>query len=166
MIDINATLVAQIINFLILVALLTKIAYKPIMAALEERRDGIEKSLLEAEHERSLAEKLKQESENQILEARIQARTIIDEAIALGEKSRESIINTANEESGRLLKETQEEIERCYQQAMLKLRAEVAIMAVAAAEKIIEKNLDAETNTLLVQKFIKNLNKEKYGELA
>ncbi|WP_371364795.1 ATP synthase subunit b [Sporomusa rhizae] len=166
MIDINATLVAQIINFLILVALLTKIAYKPIMTALEERRAGIEKSLLEADRERSLAEKLKQESENQILEARIQARTIINEAIALGEKSRESIINKANEENGRLLKATQEEIEHCYQQAMLKLKAEVAIMAVAAAEKIIEKNLDVETNTLLVQNFIKNLNKEKYGELA
>lgn len=166
MIDINATLVAQIINFLILVALLTKIAYKPIMTALEERRAGIEKSLLDADRERSLAEKLKEESEKQILEARIQARTIIDEAIALGEKSRESIIDKANEENGRLLKETQEEIERCYQQAMLKLRVEVAVMAVAAAEKIIERNLDKETNTLLVQNFIKNLNKEKYGELA
>ncbi|HWR42048.1 F0F1 ATP synthase subunit B [Sporomusa sp.] len=166
MIDLNATLVAQIINFLILVAILTKIAYRPILAALEERRAFIEKNLEDAERERSLANTMKQESEEQIIEARIQARSIIDEAIRLGEKSRETILQKAWEENARLLKETQEEIERDYQQAMNRLRAEVAVMAVAAAEKIIEKNLDIETNTRLVQNFIKDFTKEKYGELA
>ena len=162
----NATMVAQIINFLLLVAILTKIAYRPILAALEERRSRIEKSLEEAEQERVMANAMKAESQEQIVAARIQARSIIDEAIALGEKSKESIEQKAREENARLLKETQEEIERNYQQALNKLRAEVAVLAVAAAEKIIEKNLDAETNTRLVQSFIKDFTKEKYGELV
>lgn len=166
MIDMNATMVAQIINFLLLVAILTKIAYRPILAALEERRSRIEKSLEEAEKERTLANAMKAESQEQIVAARIQARSIIDEAIALGEKSKETIVQKAREENARLLKETQEEIERNYQQALNKLRGEVAVLAVAAAEKIIEKNLDAETNTRLVQSFIKDFTKEKYGELA
>ncbi len=166
MIDMNATMVAQIINFLLLVAILTKIAYRPILAALEERRSRIEKSLEEAEQERVMANAMKAESQEQIVAARIQARSIIDEAIALGEKSKESIEQKAREENARLLKETQEEIERNYQQALNKLRAEVAVLAVAAAEKIIEKNLDAETNTRLVQSFIKDFTKEKYGELV
>lgn len=166
MIDINATLVAQIINFLILVAILAKVAYKPILTALEERRLRIEKSLEEAERERVLANTMKAESQDQIVAARIQARAIIDEATALGEKSKENIIEKAREENARLLRETQEEIERNYQQAMSKLRDEVAVIAVAAAEKIIEKNLDAETNTRLVRNFINDFSKEKYGELA
>ncbi|SMD08913.1 F0F1 ATP synthase subunit B [Sporomusa malonica] len=166
MIDINATLVAQIINFLILLALLTKIAYRPILTALSERRAYIEKSLEEAERDRVLAGTMKQESEQQILEARIQARSIVDEAIILGEKSKEAILQNAREENARLVKQAQDQIERDYQQAMNRLRAEVAVLAVAAAEKIIEKNLDVEANTRLVRKFIKDFTKEKYGELA
>lgn len=166
MIDINATLVAQIINFLILLAILTKIAYRPILTALSERRAHIEKSLKEAEQDRVLAGKLKQEGQQQILEARIQARSIVDEAIILGEKSKDAILQHAREENARLVKQAQEQIERDYQQAMNRLRAEVAVLAVAAAEKIIEKNLDAEANTRLVRKFIKDFTKEKYGELV
>ena len=166
LIDMNATMLAQIINFLLLVAILTKIAYRPILTALEERRSHIEKSLEEAELDRALANTMKTESQEQIVLARIQARTIIDEAITLGEKSKESIVRQAREENARLLKETQANIERDYQQAMNKLRTEVAIIAVAAAEKIIEKNLDAETNTRLVRNFIKDFTKKKYGELA
>jgi F-type H+-transporting ATPase subunit b len=166
LIDLNATLVAQIINFLILVAILTKIAYRPIMAALEERRAFIAKNLEDAERERALAIAMKQESEGQIIDARIQARSIIDEAINLGEKSREIIVQKAWEENTRLLKETQAELEREYQQVMNNLSAEVASMAIAAAEKILEKNLDIETNTRLVHNFIKELTKEKYGELV
>lgn len=166
LVDINATLVAQVINFLILLAILTKLAYKPILSALEARRSSIEKSLEEAVQQRALAEMLKQESQAEILAARIQARAIIEEAIALGEKSKDGIIQKAHEENERLVREAQEELERSYQQALNKLRAEVAIMAVAAAEKIIEKNLDAETNTRLVKKFIKNFTREKYGELT
>lgn len=166
MIEVNATLVAQVINFLILVAILTKISYRPVLAALEERRSHIEKSLKEAEQGRLLAESMKQECQEQIIAARIQARSIIEEAIIFGEKSKESILQKAREENERLVKETQEEIERNYQQAIDKLRTEVAVMAVAAAEKIIEKNLDTETNTSLVKNFINNFTKEKYGELA
>ncbi|CVK20060.1 ATP synthase subunit b, sodium ion specific [Sporomusa paucivorans] len=166
LIEMNATLAAQIINFLILVAILTKLAYKPILTALEERKSRIARSLDEAEQERTLANTMKKESQEQIAAARVQARAIIDEAIALGERSKEAMLQQAREEHARLLKETQEEIERDYQQAMNRLRVEVASLAVAAAERIIEKNLDAETNTRLVQSFIKDFTKEKYGELA
>lgn len=166
MIEMNATLVAQIINFLILVAILTKIAYRPILTALEERRTRIVKNLEEAEQDRVIANALKKESQEQIVAARIQARAIIDEAIALGEKSKEALLQQAREEHARLLKETQAQIERDYQQAMNRLRREVATIAVIAAEKIIEKNLDAETNTRLVQNFIRDFTKEKYGELT
>ncbi|SDD87928.1 ATP synthase subunit b, sodium ion specific [Sporomusa acidovorans DSM 3132] len=166
MIDMNATMVAQIINFLLLVAILTKIAYRPILQALEERRTRIEKSLQEAEQERALAAAMKKESQEQVTAARIQARSIIDEAIALGEKSRESIIQKAEADNERLTKEAQAEIQRNYQQALSSLQTEVVILAVAAAEKIIEKNLDPETNARLVRGFIKDFTKKKYGELA
>ena len=162
----NATLVAQIINFLILVGILTKIAYRPILAALEERRKQIEQSLTEAEQARVLAEAVEKQCRQQLAEARSQARAIIDEAIALGEKSQASMVQTAREENERLLAKAQAEIEHNYQQALQRLQAEVAVMAVAAAEKIIEKNLDHETNAGLVQKFIADFTKEKYGELV
>ena len=89
MVDLNATLIAQIINFLILVAILTKVAYKPLMKALADRQAKIADSLATAEQEKQAAEKLKQEYLAQLTEARVQAQTIFDKAAKLAEQTKD-----------------------------------------------------------------------------
>ncbi|GBG58078.1 ATP synthase subunit b [Sporomusaceae bacterium FL31] len=165
MVDLNATLIAQIINFLILVAILSKVAYKPLMKTLADRQASIQANLDNAEQERLAAEKLKQDYLNQLAEARAQAQAIVEKATKLAEQNKEEILLQAREESARLLKNTQEEIIREREQAMKQFKGEVVTLAVAAATKVIARNLDEQANAKLVDDFIHDLDEEKIGGL-
>ncbi|SDE64124.1 F0F1 ATP synthase subunit B [Sporomusa acidovorans] len=165
MVDLNATLIAQIINFLILVAILAKVAYKPLMQALADRQAKIAESLETAEQEKQAAEKLKQEYLAQLAEARTQAQAIVEKAAKLAEQTKEEMLKEAREESARLLKATQEEITREREHAIAELKGEVVTLAVAAASKIIAQNMDEQVNAKIVDEFINNLDGKKIGGL-
>lgn len=165
MIDLNATLIAQIINFLILVVILTKVAYKPLMKALEERKERIAASIEQADRERNEAEQLKRDYQQQLAMARTEAQNIVEKATRLAEQTREEIVSAARAEHAKLLKEAQAEIARERQRALSELRSEVVALSMAAASKIIEKNMDTETNSELVANFIAKLDDKKIGGL-
>jgi len=165
LIDLNATLFAQIINFLLLVAILGKFAYKPLMKILAERQSKIQTSLDTAEQDRLAAEQLKQDYLNQLATARAQAQAIVEKATTLAEQTKEEILREAQAESSRLLQKAQEEIGREREQAMLEFKGELASLAVAAAAKIIAQNLDEKANAKLVNEFINELDSEKIGGL-
>jgi F-type H+-transporting ATPase subunit b len=161
----DATLLAQIINFLILVAILTKVAYKPLMKALADRQARITESLDSAEKEKSAAEELKREYQEQLAQARTQAQAIVEKASKLAEQAREEILQEARVEHARLLKEAQEEIAREREKAVAQLRDEVVALSMAAASKIIGSSIDAATNAKLVTDFIDRLDEQKTGGL-
>lgn len=165
MIDLNATLVAQIINFLILVALLAKFAYKPLMKILAERQERIAGNIAAAERERQEAEALRQDYLKQLDDARAHAQAIVDKAAHLAEQTKDEILAAAREESARLIKVAQEESDRQRDKVMEQLKADMVSLSLAAAAKIIERNLDAETNAQLVDDFIRKLDDKKVGRL-
>jgi len=165
LIDIDATLIAQIINFVILVGVLTKVAYKPLLKVLEERRLKIQGDLENAEQDKSEAAKLKQEILEKLNETRANTQSMVDKAAKLAEQTKEEILKEAREESAKLLKSAREEIEREKDKAVNELRAEVVSLSVAAAAKIIGKNIDEQVHVKLVEDFINNLDHEKTGGL-
>ena len=154
MIDLNATLLIQIFNFLLLVALLTKFAYKPLMSMLAEREQRIAGSLEAAEQERQEAAKLKEEYLKELAAARNQAQQIVEKANRLAEQNKEDLLQAAKEEHAR---------ER--EKALQDLRSEVVALSVAAAGKILSQNLDAAAHAQLVDDFIEKLEHEKTGGL-
>jgi len=165
LVDLNATLIAQIINFLILVAILVKVAYKPLMKIMAERQAKIAESMQTAETERQAAEKLRLEYQEQLAQARTQAQAIVDKAMKLAEQTKEEIIEEARAEHNRLLKAAQDEIQRERERALAELRGEVVALSMAAATKIIEKNMDDQANAQLVSDFIEKLDERKIGGL-
>lgn len=165
MIDLNATLIAQIINFLILVAILTKVAYKPLMKTLEERQSKIAGSLETAENEKKAAEQLRREHQEQLNSARAQAQAIVEKAVKLAEESKEEILAEARAEHARMLKNARDEIAREQEKALAELRSEVVSLSMAAATKIIGANLDQQANSKLVSEFIDKLDEKKIGGL-
>lgn len=165
MIDLNATLIAQIINFLLLVVVLTKVAYKPLMKALQDRQERITASIDQADRAKTEAEQLRKEYQEQLARARAEAQTIVEKATRLAEQTKDEIITAARAEHAKLLKEAQDEIARERQRALSELRGEVVTLSMAAAAKIIEKNLDSETNSKLVADFINKLDDKKIGGL-
>ncbi|BBB91526.1 MAG TPA: F0F1 ATP synthase subunit B [Methylomusa anaerophila] len=165
MIDLNATLFAQIINFLILVLILSKVAYKPLMKVLADRQAKIQASLDTAEQERLAAEKLRQEYVAQMADARKEAQTILEKATKLAEQAKEDILKEAREESTRLLKATQEEIAVERERFLHEIKGEVVSLAITAAAKVVAQNLDEQANAKLVTNFIDSLDEKKIGGL-
>lgn len=163
MVDLNITLLAQIINFLILVFILMKVAYKPLLRALEERQTSIAENLAQAEREKQLAEQFRQEYREQLAQARNQAQAIVEKAAKLADQTREEILTEARSENARLLKAAQDEIAREKAQAVAELRKEVVTLAIAAATKIVDCNMNNEINNKLVSEFINKLDEGAGG---
>lgn len=165
MVELNGTLLAQIFNFLILVGILTKFAYKPLMQALEERQKKITDNIESAERERQEAEEIKLGYQKQLADARAQAQAIVEKAEKLAEETKEEILQEARLESARILKAVQAEVVRERELALAQLKGEVVALSMAAAAKIIEKNMNNETNATLVTSFIEKLDTQKTGGL-
>ncbi|MBP2651100.1 MAG: atpF [Firmicutes bacterium] len=165
MVDLNATLIAQIINFLILVVILTWVGYKPLMKALADRQAHIAESLETAEREKVVAEELKLEYQQQLAQARSQAQAIVEKATKLAEQTKDEILQEARAEHARLLKVAADEISRERERALAQMRSEVVSLSIAAAGKVIGNNLDAAANAGLVTDFINRLDDQKLGDL-
>jgi F-type H+-transporting ATPase subunit b len=165
LVELNGTLIAQIVNFLILVGILTKFAYKPLMQALEERQNKITDNIESAERERKEAEQIKLGYQKQLADARAQAQAIVEKAEKLAEETKEEILKEARLESARILKAVQAEVVRERELALAQLKGEVVALSMAAAAKIIEKNMDNQANAMLVTSFIEKLDTQKTGGL-
>lgn len=165
MVDLNMTLVAQILNFLILVLILTKVAYKPLMKALKEREDKIAKSIASAEDDERKAKVILEDYQKQLASARIQAQEIVDKAAKLAAEEREASISETRAEIERMRKAAQEDIVRERELAVAKLKGEVVALSIAAATKIVGESIDAKVNEKLVNEFIEKIDKEKIGGL-
>ena len=165
MVELNGTLIAQIVNFLILVAILAKFAYKPLMQALEDRQNKIDENLDSAERDKKAAEQLKSEYKQQLVDVRIQAQAIVEKAEKLAEENRDRILEDARSESARILKSAQEDIVRERELALSQLRAEVVALSMAAASKIIQQQMNADINASLVTDFIEKLDDKTVGGL-
>jgi F-type H+-transporting ATPase subunit b len=165
LVELNGTLLAQIVNFLILVAILAKFAYKPLMQGLEERQQKIADSIDSAERERREAEQLKLEYKQQLVEVRAQAQAIVEKAEKLAEENKEEILKAARAESARILKSVQEEVARERELALAQLKGEVVALSMAAATKIMKEKMDSEANAAIVADFIDKLDDKKIGGL-
>jgi len=148
-----------IINFLIFLFIIIKFGSKPIMNGLKAREERINSAIETAENTKLEAEKLFLESEKRINSAKEEMSQIV----AKGRQSAEEIIKKATDEADSLKKtkldDAIREIEKSKNIALGELRKEVAQMAVEAAEKIIDANLDKDKHYQIVEKYIEKLPK-------
>jgi F-type H+-transporting ATPase subunit b len=146
-----------IITFFILLILLRLTAWKPILKALETREQSIRTSLEKAEKAREDAERILKENKRNLDAAEEQVQRVLKEGRDLAEKMRQEMIGKANDESRRMIEHAKEQIEREKQEALKVLRAEVAHLAIQAAGKILDEQLDAKKHKKIVDKFIDDL---------
>ena len=166
MIDINATFIAQILNFLILVVILRAVAYKPVVRMLQARQDKIAESLTKADEDVEKAEAVLKEYQEQLSGARVKAQAIIDKASKRAQEEREASVLETKREIEQMKKAAQAEIQRERALAVEQLKGEVVALSMAAAGKIIAKNLDAGENEQLIREFVNKLDKDKIGDLS
>jgi F-type H+-transporting ATPase subunit b len=151
------TMLVQLISFLILLALVLKFAMKPAMKVLNERQQYIQNQIQSAESAREEASRIAAEQRKTLEEAKKQAFDLIENARAQKERESEEIYKAAQERAERLIKEASAEISREKEQAIAELRDQVATLSVLIASKIIEKELDAKQQQVMIDDFLKQV---------
>ncbi len=146
-----------ILTFILLVLLLKKIAWKPLLDALHKRENNVRMSLERAEQARSEAEQLLEENRRQIATAEQEGRRILNESRELSEKLRNELVEKAHEQSQKMIRQAREEIERDKEAAVARLRGEVADLAIKAAGKILDETLDETRHRKIIDTYLKDL---------
>lgn len=160
MLDVNPGLILwTILTFLILLVILRKLAWKPLLGALTAREENIRTTLEETTRAQDEARRLLEENRRQLAEAEAQAQRVIREGREMGEKLRAEILEKAQASSRALVDQAREEIRREKDAALGQLRSEVADLAVMAAGKIIDANLDPARHRALVDAALRELPK-------
>ena len=139
--------------------ILRRYAWGPITAALEEREQTITASISRAEKALERSKQLQQSNERARHEAEQEARDLLRTAREEAERVRSQKVQRTREEISQLRAQALDEIDRDKERALQSLRAEVADLAILAAEKILQENLDAQRQRGLVDSFIDGLSK-------
>ena len=145
----------QLITFLLLFFLLSRFAWKPIMASLRERESSIENAIQSAETARQEMKALQAQNENLLQEARIERDAMLKKATATAETLVEEARQKAAVEGNRLVEEARKAIGAERQAALESIRQQVAELSVEIAEKLLRRQLaNPEAQKQLVDQLI------------
>jgi F-type H+-transporting ATPase subunit b len=143
-------IIAQVLNFIVLMTLLWLFAYKPIMRQMDARAKRIKESLEQAEtikQQSALAEK---ELAKKLEEAALEGRRLVELAMTSGETMRQKALIDAGKEADKLLARARGEISRERDEVIGEIRKEFANLTIMATEKVIKRSLDKESQRELI----------------
>jgi F-type H+-transporting ATPase subunit b len=143
--------------FLVVWFILSKYAFKPITAAVEAREKALEDAIAAAKADRDEATRILEEQRRQIDASRAEAQKLIVEGRILGEKLRADMIEETRGQQQEMLARARREIESEKTRAIFELRREAIELAIAGAGKVIEKNLDNDSNRKIVETFLASI---------
>lgn len=147
-------LLAQIVNFGILLFLLRMVLYKPVLNMLNQRSEKIRDSLQRAEEMKQAAERAKEEHAALVEQGRKEGQAIISRAEQIAARMREEAQTQARTEAEQFLAQARAEIERDKQRAIAELRAQVADLAILAASRIVGESLDKTAHYRLIEEVL------------
>ncbi len=152
--DINATLIIQMLVFVIFIWVTVRFIWPPLMKALEARRKTIADGLAAAERGRKELELAEIKAKEQLMDAKMQAAQMIEQANQRANHVIEEAKSKAREEGEHLLQLAKGEIEQEYIAAKAKLMKQVSSIAVAGAERILQHEVDKASNDRLVDELV------------
>jgi len=148
------TLIAQLINVVILFGLLYLVAYKPLMRMLDERSRRVKESMEQTEQIKQQAERAEEESAKRIADASKEGEEVIARAMRTGEEVRKEAQEQARQEAETLISRARTEIQQERNEAVGELRKEFADLTVTAAEKVIDRSLDKKAHRQIIDKVL------------
>jgi F-type H+-transporting ATPase subunit b len=143
--------------FIVLMAILTRYAFRPITAAVERREQALEAALMQATRDREEAAARLAEQRALVEQAHGEAARVVAEARAAAERVRTDLMTQAHADQQQLLQRAREEIDGERRRAIADLRREAVDLAILGAGKVIERNLDDTANRALVEKFLSEI---------
>jgi len=160
LLDVNPGLIFwTVVTFILLLVILKKMAWKPILNSLSERENFIKDSVERAETAKKEAEEILEENKKNLAKAEEEAQKVIAQGREYAENLKSQILEESKTEAKKMIEDASVEIERKNIEAFHNLKGEIASIAVEAAEKIIRENLDKEKQEKIVNNFINDLTK-------
>ncbi|WP_019243201.1 MULTISPECIES: F0F1 ATP synthase subunit B [Bacillus] len=148
-------IIFQMLCFLVLLALLKKFAWGPLVNIMKQREEHVANEIEEAEKTRAEAKRYVEEQRELLKQSREEAKALIENAKKQGEAQREEIVVAARTEAERVKESAKREIETEKEKAVAALREQVASLSVLIASKVIEKELSEADQEKLINEYIK-----------
>lgn len=157
-IDLN-WFISQLINFTVLLFVLQRFLYKPMLKMLQQRKERIRESMDYAERVKKESERAEADYQQKIEESRREAQAIITQATQQAERAREDVLAKAREEAREIKNKAMTDVDYERKRVMADLRDEVADLAILAAGRVLGKELDAATHRQVVADFLNETGK-------
>jgi F-type H+-transporting ATPase subunit b len=156
------TIFWTLLTFAAMVLILRKVAWNPLLGALDAREQSIRGSHERASADREAAEELLQQHRDLLAEARRERAHAVDQGRQDAEKVRAEIMDEARRQRDQLMQQTAAQLDAGLRQARAELRGEAADLAILAAQKLLAKTLDDPTHRRLVEDYLADL--ERSGD--
>ena len=150
-------LVAQIVNFTLLVLLLRAFLYKPVVRMLDQRAQRVKESMEQAEEVKLQLARTREDYAAEMKKARAEAQEVIAKAIAEGERLRQAARDEGKRDAEAFLTRARAQIERDREEASRALRGEVASLALMAAGQVVSKSFDRSAHYQLIEDVLKDI---------
>jgi F-type H+-transporting ATPase subunit b len=159
LINLDRSLILQAVNFLLLLFLLSKLLYRPLLAKMQERTQAIKRSLEEAQAARAEAERQRQEHAQALRAAHAEAQAIRATALREAAEEQRRLVEAGRAEAERLVAGARAELAQDTRRAREALRHEVADLSVQVAERLIRRSLRDEDHRRIVEDAIARLDR-------
>jgi F-type H+-transporting ATPase subunit b len=147
------------VTFFVLFAVLIKVAWRPILSIVEQREKKIHDSLHKAEQAKSETQRLLEEQQIMLASSEEKIKKMLKENREIAESMKNEIIKKAKIEADKIHEETQQIIRREKEAAIFELKKQVTDLAIQAASKLIQENMDEKKHRNLVNSYIKNIDR-------
>ncbi|PYS55771.1 MAG: ATP synthase F0 subunit B [Acidobacteria bacterium] len=151
-----------IVTFLVLLALLSKFAWRPLLQALESRQQAIKKSLDDADRAKQELERLQQESAQIIRQARLDGEAVIAQSRSDADRLRSELTQKAREEANTIIRRAEQQIQLETRQALQHIRHEAVDLSVMIASKLLERNVSKEDDQRLIEETLKQIEASRH----
>ena len=148
------SLIIFLVNFGLLLALLSFFAYRPILRMMDQRSDRIRESLEAADRAREEAARSQQDTQAQINEARIEGQRLLEQAREVAERYRDDERERARQEAEAIIARAREDIRQERDAAIQEVRSHFADLAIVAAERVIERSLDRQAHGEIITRVL------------
>jgi F-type H+-transporting ATPase subunit b len=148
------SLIVYLVNFVILLGILYAVGYKPILKMLDQRSEGIRESVETVERMRQEAAAQQQDMEKRLDVGRQEGQAVLSQARDMAEKYKEEERGKAKQEGDALLARARAEIRRERDEAIDEVRSHFAELAITAAERVIERSVDASVHKDIIAKVL------------
>lgn len=154
------TMIATLINTMILFLVLKHFLFKPVNKILDERKQNVEETYRQADEKLSEAARLESEYTEKLANAKEESAEIVKNATKRAQTRSDEIIAEAKKEASSLIVKANADIEKEKKRAVNQIKDEISDIALAVAEKVVEKEIDPKDHERLIESFISELGEE------